>query len=212
MYEEGDNVMYYMTLYNENYKMPAMPAGVEEGIVRGIYKLAKVDARAKRPKVNLFGSGTILREVLRAQQILADRYKISSQAWSVTSYTELRRDAQACDRWNMLHPTEKPRQSYLEQILAGEEGPFIASSDYIRAIAEQVSPWVPGGLTALGTDGLGRSETREHLRRHFEVDAECITLATLRQLAGRKQFDQGQLAKAIKDLGIHPDKIDPMIA
>ena len=212
MYEEGDNVMYYMTLYNENYKMPAMPAGVEEGIIRGIYKLAKVDARAKRPKVNLFGSGTILREVLRAQQILADRYKISSQAWSVTSYTELRRDAQACDRWNMLHPTEKPRQSYLEQILAGEEGPFIASSDYIRAIAEQVSPWVPGGLTALGTDGLGRSETREHLRRHFEVDAECITLATLRQLAGRKQFDQGQLAKAIKDLGIHPDKIDPMIA
>ncbi|HEV7224975.1 MAG TPA: pyruvate dehydrogenase (acetyl-transferring), homodimeric type, partial [Pirellulales bacterium] len=212
MYEEGDNVMYYMTLYNENYKMPAMPAGVEEGIVRGIYKLAAVDAGAKRPKVNLFGSGTILREVLRAQQILADRYKISSQAWSVTSYTELRRDAQSCDRWNMLHPGEKPRQAYLEQVLAGEEGPFIASSDYIRAIAEQVSPWVPGGLMALGTDGLGRSETREHLRRHFEVDAECITLATLRQLAERKQFDPGQLAKAIKDLGILPDKIDPMIA
>jgi pyruvate dehydrogenase E1 component len=212
MYEEGDCVMYYMTLYNENYKMPAMPAGVEEGIMRGIYKLAQVDAGAKRPRVQLFGSGTILREALRAQQILAERYQVSSQAWSVTSYTELRRDAQACDRWNMLHPGEKPRQSYLEQVLAGEQGPFIASSDYIRAIAEQVSPWVPGRLTVLGTDGLGRSETREHLRRHFEVDAECITLAALRQLAERKQFDQGKLAQAIKDLGIHPDKIDPMIA
>jgi pyruvate dehydrogenase E1 component len=212
MYEEGDNVIYYMTLYNENYKMPAMPAGVEEGIVRGIYKLAKVDAGAKAPLVHLFGSGTILREALRAQQILAERYKVSSQAWSVTSYTELRRDAQACDRWNMLHPGERPMQSYLEQILAGEQGPFIASSDYIRAISEQISPWVPGGLTALGTDGLGRSETREHLRRHFEVDAECITLAALRQLAKRKQFDEKQLPQAIKDLGIDPHKIDPMIA
>ena len=212
MYEEGDNVIYYMTLYNENYKMPSMPAGVEEGIVRGIYKLAKVDAGAKRPLVHLFGSGTILREALRAQQILAERYQVSSQAWSVTSYTELRRDAQACDRWNMLHPTEKPRQSYIEQTLAGEQGPFIASSDYIRAIAEQISPWVPSGLTALGTDGLGRSETREHLRRHFEVDAECIALAALRQLAERGQFDKNQLAKAIKDLGIDPNKIDPMIA
>jgi pyruvate dehydrogenase E1 component len=189
-----------------------MPAGVEEGIVRGIYKLAKVDAGAKAPHVHLFGSGTILREALRAQQILADRYKVSSQAWSVTSYTELRRDAQACDRWNLLHPGEKPKQSYLEQILAGEQGPFIASSDYIRAISEQISPWVPGGLTALGTDGLGRSETREHLRRHFEVDAECITLAALRQLAKRNQFDKNQLPQAIKDLGIDPDKIDPMIA
>jgi pyruvate dehydrogenase E1 component len=212
MYEEGDNVIYYMTLYNENYKMPAMPASVEEGIVRGIYKLAKVDAGAKAPHVHLFGSGTILREALRAQQILAERYKVSSQAWSVTSYTELRRDAQACDRWNMLHPGEKPKQSYLEQILAGEQGPFIASSDYIRAISEQISPWVPGGLTALGTDGLGRSETREHLRRHFEVDAECIALAALRQLADRNQFDKRQLPQAIKDLGIDPNKIDPMIA
>lgn len=212
MYEEGDNVIYYMTLYNENYKMPAMPAGVEDGIVRGMYKLAKVDAGAKAPLVHLFGSGTILREALRAQQILADRYKVSSQAWSVTSYTELRRDAQACDRWNMLHPGERPMQSYLEQILAGEQGPFIASSDYIRAISEQISPWVPGGLTALGTDGLGRSETRENLRRHFEVDAECITLAALRQLAKRNQFDKNQLPQAIKDLGIDPHKIDPMIA
>ncbi|HUY89211.1 MAG TPA: pyruvate dehydrogenase (acetyl-transferring), homodimeric type [Pirellulales bacterium] len=212
MYEEGDNVIYYMTLYNENYTMPGMPAGAEEGIVRGMYKLGKVEAGAKSPQVQLFGSGTILREALRAQQILAERYKVSSQAWSVTSYTELRRDAQACDRWNMLHPAEKPRQSYLEQILAGEQSPCIAASDYIRAISEQISPWVPGGLTALGTDGLGRSETREHLRRHFEVDAECITLAALQQLAKRGQFDKSQLPQAIKDLGIHPDKIDPMIA
>ncbi|HEX5445061.1 MAG TPA: pyruvate dehydrogenase (acetyl-transferring), homodimeric type, partial [Pirellulales bacterium] len=212
MYEEGDCVMYYMTLYNENYKMPAMPAGVEEGIMRGIYKLAQVDAGAKRPRVQLFGSGTILREALRAQQILAERYQVSSQAWSVTSYTELRREAQAISRWNLLHPGEKPRRSFLEETLGGQTGPFIASSDFVRAVSEQISPWLPGGLYCLGTDGLGRSDTRLRLRRHFEVDAECIALASLTRLADEEKFDRNKLPKAIKDLNIDPEKIDPMIA
>jgi pyruvate dehydrogenase E1 component len=212
MYEECEDCMYYITLHNENYKMPAMPEGAQEGIVRGIYKVASVDAGAKRPKVQLFGSGAILREALRAQQILAERYQVSSQAWSVTSYTELRREAQACERWNLLHPGEKTRQPYLQQALAGENGPFIASSDHVRAVSEQVSPWIPGGLTVLGTDGLGRSDTRKRLRRHFEVDAECIALTALSELADRNEFDKKQLPKVIQDLGINPDKIDPMIA
>ena len=212
MYQDGEAVMYYITLHNENYRMPSMPAGIEEGIVQGIYKVAAFDAGPKAPTAQLFGSGAILREALRAQRILAERYGVSSQAWSVTSYTQLRREAQAAERWNLLHPGEAPRTSYLARTLAGAEGPFIASSDYVRAVAEQVSPWVPGGLTALGTDGLGRSDTRPHLRRHFEVDAECITLATLTQLARRGQFDGKRLAKEIAQLGIDPEKIDPMIA
>jgi pyruvate dehydrogenase E1 component len=212
MYEGGEDCMYYITLHNENYQMPAMPEGAEEGIVRGMYKVSSVDAGAKRPQVQLLGSGAILREALRAQQILAERYQVSSQAWSVTSYTELHRDAQACERWNRLHPNETPKQPYLQQVLGGEQGPFIASSDYVRAVSEQISAWTPGGLTVLGTDGLGRSDTRKRLRRHFEVDAECITLTALQQLAQRDQFDKKQLANVIKDLGIDPDKIDPMIA
>jgi len=212
MYQDGDPVMYYITLHNENYRMPSMPAGIEEGIVQGIYKVATFDAGPKAPKAQLLGSGAILREALRAQRILAERYGVSSQVWSVTSYTQLRREAQAAERWNLLHPDEPPRISYLGQALAGAEGPFIASSDYVRAVPEQVSPWVPGGLTALGTDGLGRSDTRPHLRRHFEIDAECITLATLTQLAHRGQFDSKRLANEIVQLGIDPEKIDPMIA
>ncbi|HUY36885.1 MAG TPA: pyruvate dehydrogenase (acetyl-transferring), homodimeric type [Pirellulales bacterium] len=212
MYEDGDPVMYYITLHNENYRMPSMPAGVEEGIVQGIYQVATFDAGPKAPKAQLFGSGAILREALRAQRILAERYGVSSQAWSVTSYTQLRREAQAVERWNLLHPGEPPRTSYVSRTLAGAEGPFIASSDYVRAVPEQVSPWVQGGLTALGTDGLGRSDTRPHLRRHFEVDAECITLATLTQLARRGQFDGGRLANEIAQLGIDPEKMDPTTA
>jgi pyruvate dehydrogenase E1 component len=212
MYEECEDVMYYITLHNENYKMPAMPEGVTEGIIRGMYKLATLDAGGKQPRVQLLGSGAILREALRAQQLLADKYKVSSDVWSVTSYTELRREAQAAAHWNLLHPAETPRQSYLEKALAGAEGPFVSSSDYVRAVAEQISPWTPGGLFALGTDGLGRSDTRERLRRHFEVDAECITLAALTRLAEEGKFDRGKLAKAVKQLDINPEKVNPLFA
>ena len=212
MYEEGEDAIYYLMVGNENYRQPPMPEGVEEGILRGIYKYSTKDAGAKKPHVQLFGSGAILREVLRAQDILAEKYGVSSNVWSVTSYTELARDAVTTSRWNMLHPTEKPRVSFLEQQLQGEEGPFIAASDYVRALAEQVEPFVPGGLFVLGTDGFGRSEIRKALRRHFEVDAECITVATLYQLAGKGQVSKSLVAEAIRDLGIDPEKINPLTA
>jgi pyruvate dehydrogenase E1 component len=212
MYEEGEEKIYYITVGNENYKQPPMPPGCEEGILRGIYPFRTVETANGGNFVQLFGSGAILREVLRAQEILADKYNISSQAWSVTSYTELRRDAHECDRWNMFHPTETPRKPYIAQVLEGQQGPFIAASDYVRAVTEQVSPWVPGGLFALGTDGFGRSETRGPLRRHFEVDAECVVVATLYQLAQQGKFEMAGVAQAIKDLGIDPNKIDPIRA
>lgn len=212
MFEENETAIYYLTLHNENYKMPTMPADVQEGIVRGIYPLASLDAGSGRPRVQLFGSGAILREALRAQQLLAERYEVSSRAWSLTSYTQLRREAQQAAHWNLLHPDEPRRSCYLEQVLARQQGPFIAATDFVRAVPEQIAPWVPGGLFALGTDGLGRSDTRERLRRHFEVDAECIALAALTQLAERGQFEKSRLSKAIGELGIDPAKLDPLLA
>jgi pyruvate dehydrogenase E1 component len=209
MYEKCEDAIYYITIGNENYKMPPMPDGVEEGIVRGIYKLSSLEAAAGAPRVQLFGSGAILREVQRAQVILAEKYGVSSDVWSLTSYKELRRDAHACRRWNMLHPTESPRQSYFEKTIAGAQGPFVAASDYVRAVPEQLDPWVPGGLYVLGTDGFGRSESRPALRRFFEVDAECITTAALTRLADQNQFDRAKIATAIQDLGIDPEKSDP---
>ena len=211
MFEENETAMYYITLHNENYQMPAMPEGVQEGIVRGIYPLTALDAGGDRPKVQLFGSGAILREALRAQQILGERYQISSHVWSVTSYTQLRRDAQDAEHWNLLHPDEPRRVPYLEQVLTGHEGPFVAASDFVRAVSEQISPWVPGGLYALGTDGLGRSDTRERLRRHFEVDAECIALAALTRLAARGTFDKRRLSSVIRELAIDPEKANPLL-
>jgi pyruvate dehydrogenase E1 component len=189
-----------------------MPTGIEEGIIRGMYKFSTKDAGGGRPRVQLFGSGAILREALRAQEILADRFRISSNAWSVTSYTELARDAQAAERWNMLHPTETPRKSYITTMLAGEQGPFISASDYVQALADQVAPFVPGGLFTLGTDGFGRSEIRPNLRRHFEVDAESITVASLYQLAKQGTIERKCVAAAIEALGIDPEKINPLHA
>ena len=160
-------------------------------------------------RVQLLGSGPILREVLRAQEILADKYQISSDVWSVTSYTQLRREAADSQRWNMLHPAETPRRSYLEESLDGVDGPFISASDYVRALGEQLTPWIPGDYFVLGTDGMGRSETREALRRHFEVDAESITIAALSRLSKAGIFTEKDVAKAIKDLGFDPDKPNP---
>ena len=210
MYEDNETAIYYITLENENYEMPEMPAGCEEGIIRGMYKVASNEA--KGPRVQLFGSGAILRETLRASEMLAERYDVASDVWSITSYTQLRRDAQECERWNMLNPGNQPRRSYLEEQLEGVEGPIIAASDYMRALAEQVSPWVPGRFFALGTDGMGRSESREALRRHFEVDAESIVMATLYQLSKCCHFKADQLAQAMKDLGLDPDKPSALYA
>ncbi len=209
MYEAQEPVFYYLTLHNENYEMPAMPEGAREGIVRGMYRLRSRQAESPLGRVQLLGSGAILREVLRAQDILAERYGVSSDAWSVTSYKELRREAMAAERWNRLHPGDAPRQSYLERIVRGAEGPFVAASDYMRLVAEQIAPWLPDRLVALGTDGFGRSDTRRALRRFFEVDAECVALAALRELAARGILDAATPAKAIAQLGIDPGKPDP---
>ncbi len=211
MYEDNETAIYYITLENETYNMPEMPAGCEEGIIKGIYRVSTVNADGGQ-KVQLFGSGAILREVLRAQEILAEKYKIASDVWSVTSYTQLRRDAQECERLNMLYPEEPARVPYISHVLAGSEGPVIAASDYVRALAEQVSPWVPNGMFVLGTDGMGRSESRPALRRHFEVDAEFVVLATLYQLKKEGKRTAKDVAQAIKDLGIDPAKVSALYA
>jgi len=211
MYAKGEDWIYYITVYNENYEMPSMPPGCEEGILKGMYRLKDVAAAKPAeavPHVNLFGSGAILREVLRAADMLADQWGISSTVWSVTSWKELRRDAQECRRWNMLHPQAEPRKSYLETTLADAEGVFVAASDHVRAVPEQLDPWIPGGLFVLGTDGFGRSETRGVLRRHFEVDAECIVVGTLSRLAEQGAIGAQQVAQAIETLGIDPEKAD----
>jgi pyruvate dehydrogenase E1 component len=216
MYAKGEDWIYYITVYNENYEMPPMPAGCEEGILKGMYRLKDVAAgtqpAAKLPHVHLLGSGAILREVIRAADLLAERWGVSSTIWSVTSWKELRREAQASRRWNMLHPEAPPKTSYLEDLLANEEGVFVAASDHVRAVAEQLDPWIPGGLFAMGTDGFGRSETRGPLRRHFEVDAECIAVGALSRLAATGALGAHVVAEAIATLGIDPNKIDAALA
>jgi pyruvate dehydrogenase E1 component len=208
MYAEGEDIFYYLTLYNENYPMPPMPDGAEPGILKGLYKFKAGPEKAAH-KAQIFGSGPILRQALRAQQILAEKFDISADVWSATSYKLLRNDALQARRWNMLHPTEPPKRSYLEQVLAKEKGVFVAVSDNMKMVPDQIAPWVPGGLTTLGTDGFGRSDTRERLRRFFEVDAELTVLATLYALAEKGQVEPGLVQKAIKELGVAPEKSFP---
>ena len=210
MYVEGEDLFYYLSLYNENYPMPPMPENSEEGILKGLYKFKH--GPEKLPlKAQLLGSGPILREALQAQQILAERFDVSADVWSATSYKLLRNDALQTRRWNMLHPSEPARVSYLEQVLAKEKGAFVAVSDNMKLVPDQIAPWVPGGLTTLGTDGFGRSDTRERLRRFFEVDAASIVVATLYALAERKQIEPGVVTRAIKELGVDPDKAHPQL-
>jgi len=208
MYAEGQEMMYYLTLYNENYTMPPMPAGVAEGILHGLYPFRRSE-RSDAPRVQLFGSGPILREALRAQELLAERFGVAADVWSATSYKLLRGEALHTARWNMLHPTEPRRRSYLETVLADVEGPFVAASDYMRMVPDQIAPWVPGVYITLGTDGFGRSDTRPVLRRFFEVDAEFITLASLFGLAREGRLHMEFVAKAITELGIDPEKAHP---
>ena len=159
--------------------------------------------------MQLFGSGPMLNEVLEAQRILAEKYQVAADVWSVTSYTELRREALGVERWNRLHPKEAPRRSYVEQMLDGSEGPVIASSDYMKAVADQIAPWLPGRLVALGTDGFGRSENREHLRAFFEVGTKHIVAAALSRLARDGKFDRAKAAEALTELGIDTERADP---
>jgi pyruvate dehydrogenase E1 component len=210
MYAEGEDIFYYLSLYNENYAMPPMPAGVEDGILKGLYKF-KAGAEGKKHKAHIFGSGPIINSALKAQEILADRYGVSADVWSATSYKLLRTDALRCKRWNMLHPTELPKKSCVETLLAKEQGVFVSVSDYMRMVPDQIAPWVPGGLMTLGTDGFGRSDTRARLRRFFEVDTESTVIATLYALAEKGQIGKEIVAKAIKDLGVNPEKVFPQI-
>jgi pyruvate dehydrogenase E1 component len=208
MYQEMEDRFYYLMIYNENYAQPAMPEGSAEGILRGIYKFKS--AENGKAKVQLFGSGPIVNEALRAQKILAEKYQIASDVWSVTSYNELRRDALDIERWNRLHPAEPERKPYLLEALKGVDTPIVASSDYMKVVADQIAPWLPGRLTALGTDGFGRSENREHLRRHFENGAEAIAAAALSRLARDGKFDKKRAQAAITELGLNPESPDPV--
>ena len=208
MYQNGEEIFYYLTLYNENYPMPAMPDGAEEGILKGLYRFRE-GREGLRHKAHIFGSGPILREALRAQEILAERYAVSADVWSATSYKILRGEALQAKRWNLLHPTAAPRKSYLETVLEKERGVFVAVSDYMKIVPDQIAPWVPGGLTTLGTDGFGRSDIRSRLRRFFEVDAETTVIATLYALSQQGAVSPQAVEKAIKDLHVDPEKAHP---
>jgi len=191
--------------------MPPMPQGLDvEGILKGLYRFRA--AGEGKARLQLFGSGPILNEALRAQQILGEKYGVAADVWSVTSYNELRRDALRAERWNRLHP-DRPRQvPYLLQALGGAEGPIIAATDYMKVVADQVAPWLPGRLETLGTDGFGRSDNREYLRQHFEINAESIAAAALSRLARDGGLEMQKAAAAIAELGIDPEKIDPACA
>jgi pyruvate dehydrogenase E1 component len=212
MYENNEDHFYYLTVCNENYAHPPAPEipNLHQGILRGMYLYKASDNGA--PQVTLFGSGPILNKAIEAQKILAEKYGIAANVWSVTSYTELRRDALMADRWNRLHPVEPARKPYVLEALGDLDMPIIAATDYMKIVADQIAPWLPGRLTALGTDGFGRSENREHLRRFFEVDAESIAAAALSRLAHWGRFDANRAQEAIRELGINPDRVDPSLA
>ncbi|TIC83239.1 pyruvate dehydrogenase (acetyl-transferring), homodimeric type [Nocardioides sp. GY 10113] len=208
MYAEQEDVFYYLTLMNENYEHPAMPEGAEEGILKGMYLLRPGKGRGAA-KVTLLGSGTILREVLAAADLLASDFKVKADVWSAPSFTELRRDGLATERWNTLHPLEEPRTSYVEQCLGDTAGPVVAATDYMKSYADQIRAFVPGSYTALGTDGFGRSDYRRNLRRHFEVDRHFIAVTALRRLADAGVVTTATVAEAIEKYGIDPDRLDP---
>lgn len=212
LYQDGETAIYYLMATNANYEMPAMPEGIEEGIHRGMYRFRSLEAAGSKLRVQLFGSGAIMQCVLAAQELLAEKFGISSDVWSVTSYTELARDAQIAARWNRLNPGSKPKTSYLASTLADVEGPFIATSDYVRAYMEQIREFMPADYQVLGTDGLGRSDTRETLRRHFEIDAESIAITALYRLSQLGKLPAKKVTEAIKALDYDSNKILPLYA
>lgn len=210
MYAEQENVFYYVTTMNENYTHPAMPTGAEEGIIKGLY-LFKAGGKKKK-KVQLMGSGTILREVIGAAELLEQDWGVDADIWSATSMNELARQAQEADRWNRLHPLEDAKPNYIEQCLKGRRGPVICATDYIRTYADQIRTWVPASYTVLGTDGFGRSDTRAQLRKHFEVNSYYVAVAALKALADEGQLPAGKVAEAIEKYGIDAEKINPLYA
>jgi pyruvate dehydrogenase E1 component len=210
MYVQGEDILYYVTLYNENYPQAPKPEGVDEGLLRGIYRFAAAPDAGKGAKAaRLIGSGSILQQVIEAQRVLAERFGVAAEVYSAPSFPLLRRDALAADRWNRLHPVSKARIPYVTGVLGPEGGPVVAASDWMKVIPQMVAPWVPATFVALGTDGFGRSDTRESLRAFFEIDAANIAAATMAALARDGTVTPKAAAAAIKDLGIDPDKVDP---
>jgi len=214
MYYDQENVFYYLTVMNENYPQPAMPDGedVKDGIIKGLYRFRAATNKSASHRAQLFGSGAILTKVIEAQEILESQYNVAADVWSVTSYKELHRDALTVERWNMLHPESEQKTPYLSEVLAESEGVFVAASDYVKALPESVSKWIPGPLLSLGTDGFGRSDGRRHLRDFFEVDARYIVLGTLFLLQKESGLKPGTVARAMKELDIDPDKMNPMVS
>jgi pyruvate dehydrogenase E1 component len=208
--EAGEDVFYYITLYNENWVMPAKPDGVEEGVLRGLYRYRPAERGSR--KVQLLGAGPILHQALRAQEVLAERFDVAADVWSVPSFQQLRNDALEVDRWNRLHPDDEPRVPYLLQQLTSAEGPMVAATDYMKAVPDMISPWLDRSYTVLGTDGFGRSDTREALRTHFEVNPEHITYAALHGLCHSGQGSREELRRAIEELGIDTERVDPLHA
>jgi pyruvate dehydrogenase E1 component len=213
MYVEQESIFYYLTLMNDNYAMPPMPEGddVRSGILKGMYCFSKAKNTASKLKAQLLGSGAILPEVIKAAALL-EQFGVAADVWSVTSYGELYRDGNSCDRWNMLHPAQKPRVPYVAECLNKTDGVIVAASDYLKALPNSVDRWLPRQIVSLGTDGFGRSEGRKALREFFEVDARFIALGALSALAREKQIDAKLVEKAIKDLGIDPEKKNPAIS
>jgi pyruvate dehydrogenase E1 component len=214
MYEKQEDVFYYLTLTNENYQHPRMPKGddIREGILRGMYKFKTSEASQAKLRADLFASGPIVNEALKAQQMLAEKYEVAADVWSVTSYKEVYRDGNEAERWNMLHPSEKPRVPYVTQCVGDRRGVFVAASDYVKALPDSISQWLPGPLVSLGTDGFGRSDSRAALRDFFEVDARFITLATLAALARDQKIKATLVDRAMRDLEIDPEKVNPRLA
>jgi len=215
MMAEQEDAYWYMTLMNENYAHPEMPDGAQEGIVKGMYLLrdgsaGKGKGKAKGAHVQLLGSGTILREVIAAAELLEKEFGVTADIWSCTSFSELRRDGLDADRWNRLHPeAKKPRVPFVRQLMDGRAGPAIAATDYVRQVADQIREWVPMPYTVLGTDGYGRSDTRSNLRRFFEVDRYWIAHAAIAALAAEGKKTAADVARAIKEFGLDPDKPNP---
>jgi len=215
MVEQQENVFYYITLLNENYPMPGLQPGTEEQIVKGMYLFKEGAAPAKQaPRVQLLGSGTILREALAAQELLAADWGVAANVWSCPSFNELARDGQDCERYNLLHPTEKARAAFVTRQLEPHKGPVVASTDYIKAYAEQIRSFIPKGRSfkVLGTDGFGRSDFRSKLREHFEVNRHYIVVAALKALSEDGSVPVAKVAEAIKKYGIKADKVNPLYA
>jgi pyruvate dehydrogenase E1 component len=209
MIKDQNDVYYYITLMNENYPHPAMPQGAEDGIRRGMYLFREGAGKKKAPRVQLLGCGTILREVIAGAELLENDFGVVADIWSCPSFNELRRDGLAAERWSLLHPSQTPRKSYVEECLGGRQGPVIASTDYMRAFAEQIRPFVPQRYVCLGTDGFGRSDYRVALRKFFEVNRHYVVVAALKALADEGAVPKPKVAEAIGAYGIDPERPPP---